>query len=83
MCALLAKLVRVEHVYATIFVGVPFFEKANKEVDAQFSKEEANLRKRIRYASSKLYFLFKIEINPPTQGSLGSMLENLLSTLIL
>ncbi|PAV16814.1 UDP-Glycosyltransferase glycogen phosphorylase [Pyrrhoderma noxium] len=36
------------HAKSVCALIVPFFEKANKEVDAQFSKEEANLRKRIR-----------------------------------
>lgn len=48
VCALIGKVVRYRDVYATVFVGVPFFERANKEVDAQFSEEEGHLRKRIR-----------------------------------
>ena len=50
MCALLAKLVRVEHVYATIFVDETMLAKTIKDTDKRFDlNKEQNLRNLIRY----------------------------------
>ena len=50
MCALLAKLVRVEHVYATVFVDETMLAKTIKETDKRFDlNKEQNLRNLIRY----------------------------------
>ena len=49
MCALLAKLVRVEHVYATVFVDETIYDKTSKEMDKRFDLKEQNLRNLIRY----------------------------------
>lgn len=49
MCALAAKLVRVQPVYVTLFVGIPLLEKAEKEVARYFLPEgEEYLKESIR-----------------------------------
>ena len=55
MCALLAKLVRVEHVYATVFVDETIYDKTSKEMDKRFDLKEQNLRNLIRYVYVSLF----------------------------
>ncbi|PAV19567.1 UDP-Glycosyltransferase glycogen phosphorylase [Pyrrhoderma noxium] len=52
MCSLLAKLVRVEHVYATVFVDESIYDKTSKETDKRFDlSKEQHLRNLIRIVS--------------------------------
>lgn len=47
---MVAKAVRFKPIYATVFVGLPFFERTKKEIDSHFiSGEEDHLRNLIRY----------------------------------
>ena len=60
MCALLAKLVRVEHVYATVFVDESIYEKTSKETDKRFDLDkEQHLRNLIRYIYHYSYISHK------------------------
>ncbi|EJC97779.1 UDP-Glycosyltransferase/glycogen phosphorylase [Fomitiporia mediterranea MF3/22] len=48
-CVLLAKIVRYRSVNATMFIGAPLYERATKELDAQFIPEvEDDMRRLIR-----------------------------------
>ncbi|PAV19564.1 UDP-Glycosyltransferase glycogen phosphorylase [Pyrrhoderma noxium] len=52
MCALLAKLVRVEHVYATILADEIMYARISKEIDKRFDlSKEQHLRNLIRIVS--------------------------------
>ena len=60
MCSLLAKLVRVEHVYATVFVDESIYEKTSKETDKRFDLDkEQHLRNLIRYIYHYSYISHK------------------------
>ena len=49
MCALLARLVRVEHVYATILADEMMYARISKELDKRFDlSKEQHLRNLIR-----------------------------------
>ena len=50
MCALLARLVRVEHVYATVLLDETMHARISKELDKKFDlNKEQHLRNLIRY----------------------------------
>ena len=56
MCALLAKLVRVEHVYATILADEMMYARISKELDKRFDlSKEQHLRNLIRYVYVSLF----------------------------
>ena len=50
MCALLSRLVRVEHVYATVLLDETMYARISKEIDKKFDlNKEQHLRNLIRY----------------------------------
>ena len=56
MCALLARLVRVEHVYATVLLDETMYARISKEIDKKFDlNKEQHLRNLIRYVYVSLF----------------------------
>ena len=56
MCALLARLVRVEHVYATVLLDETMHARISKEIDKKFDlNKEQHLRNLIRYVYVSLF----------------------------